>query len=188
MGNNNPTNNYNFDVNNLPDFTINRDSNVCDYIKDYVNRPNFNVNRENQNNDIPLDLPLRPPQADFPLDLPIVNTTNGNRNTTAEVGNSKSLPDFLADSGAVCTQKNDSQSSIRTPESEIERLRNELDNTRQQLNEQQRRCEVLTMELDLARSKEHDYTQNLAKALEQVESNLEKAENVLTQLKIRLLN
>lgn len=91
-----------------------------------------------------------------------------------QVGNSKSLPDFLADS-AVCSQKNETLSVPHSPESESERLRHELDMTRRQLSEQTRLCESLSRELELARNKEHEYTQNLAKALEQVEHNLEKS-------------
>lgn len=90
------------------------------------------------------------------------------------MGNSKSLPDFLTDS-AVCSQKNETLSVPHSPESESERLRHELDMTRRQLMEQTRLCESLSRELELARNKEHEYTQNLAKALEQVEHNLEKS-------------
>lgn len=91
-----------------------------------------------------------------------------------QVGNSKSLPDFLADS-AVCTQKGETISVPHSPEGEVERLRHELDITKRQLLDKNRLCECLSRELEIARNKEHDYTQNLAKALEQVENNLEKS-------------
>lgn len=91
-----------------------------------------------------------------------------------QVGNSKSLPDFLADS-AVCTQKGETLSAPHSPEAEAERLRHELDITERQLLDKTRLCECLSRELEIARNKEHEYTQNLAKALEQVENNLEKS-------------
>lgn len=90
------------------------------------------------------------------------------------MGNSKSLPDFLADS-AVCTQKGETLSVPHSPEGEFERLRQELDVMRRQLTEKTRLCDSLSRELEIARNKEHEYTQNLAKALEQVEDNLEKS-------------
>ncbi|XP_044270067.1 uncharacterized ENTR1 family protein [Tribolium madens] len=184
----NNSTNSNFNVN-LPDFTRSRDS-------ININRVNIdsshNVNRGcdiSNNLSIPLDLPMRP-QAGFPLDLPISNSPqNGNRIcVNSEVGVSKSLPDFLAD-GAVCPQNPDGP-QVESPERECERLRRELEVCRGQLVERTRQVENLTRELEIARNKEHDYTQNLAKALEQVEKNLEKsnmrtasAENTIVKLR-----
>ncbi|KAJ8930669.1 hypothetical protein NQ314_016510 [Rhamnusium bicolor] len=161
---NNP-NNYNLDINNLPDFTQSRDTR-SKFDDDLNGRDPVH----NSNKPIPLDLPIRP-QGAFPLDLPIGNPSSGSRNgpTVSEVGNSKSLPDFLADS-AVCSQKGDTLSVPHSPESESERLRHELDIMRRQLTEQTRLCECLSRELELARNKEHEYTQNIARALEQIES------------------
>lgn len=90
------------------------------------------------------------------------------------MGNSKSLPDFLADS-AVCAQKGENLSVPHSPEGEFERLRHEVDTMRRQLIEKTRLCDSLSRELEIARNKEHEYTQNLAKALERVEDNLEKS-------------
>lgn len=90
-----------------------------------------------------------------------------------KVGVSKSLPDFLAD-GAVRNQSLEGQ-SVESPERECDRLRRELEIVRGQLFEQNRRIHGLTRELESARAKEHDYTRNLAKALEQVEKSLEQS-------------
>ncbi|XP_017780329.1 PREDICTED: serologically defined colon cancer antigen 3 homolog [Nicrophorus vespilloides] len=172
--------NYNVDVNNLPDFTQrNRNTN------DLPRREN------NSAINIPLDLPVRP-QAEFPLDLPITEPQSGSRScpSVSEVGNSKSLPDFLAD-GAARTQNNDGiNNSGQSPEYDTNRLRQEMELLRQQLQIQTRRADFLSRELELARNKEHEYTQNLAKALEQVEKNLERSniraassENVIVKLR-----
>lgn len=91
-----------------------------------------------------------------------------------QVGNSKSLPDFLADS-AVCTQKGETLSVPNSPEGEVERFRHELEVTKRQLINKTRLCDCLNRQLEIARNKEHEYTQNLTKALEQVENNLEKS-------------
>lgn len=93
----------------------------------------------------------------------------------AQVGVSKSLPDFLAD-GAVRSQSNDGTSSPgQSPEWQADRLREELELNRRQLNEQIRRADNLQRELEVSRNREHEYTQNLAKTLEQVENNLERS-------------
>nr|CAI5817132.1 unnamed protein product [Callosobruchus analis] len=197
---NNPTSNYNLEMDNLPDFTPDRSSNrKCNSV-DADNLPDFtptregrsssgirNVNGNKSSDQIPLDLPIRPPDS-FPLDLPLTGSSSS-RNSTSEVGNSKSLPDFLTDS-AVCTQKGEAMSVPHSPEGELERLRHELDIVRRQLTEKNRLCESLSRELEIARNKEHEYTQNLSKALEQVESSLEKsnrraasAESTVTKLK-----
>lgn len=92
-----------------------------------------------------------------------------------QVGVSKSLPDFLAD-GAVRTQNNNNGTSAsQSPEWELDRVRQELDMCRRQLSEQVHRADNLQRELEIARNKEHEYTQNLAKTLEQVEDNLERS-------------
>ncbi|XP_056636338.1 endosome-associated-trafficking regulator 1 [Diorhabda sublineata] len=155
---NNSPDNYNGDMNNLPDFTPGR-----------INRNNGIKVESTSNKPVPLDLPIR--NQDFPLDLPLPNSgSSRNVPTASEVGNSKSLPDFLTDS-AVC----DTLSAPHSPQEQTERLRNELDITKRQLLENQRLCDNLSRELEIARNKEHEYTQNLARALEKVEDNLEKS-------------
>lgn len=158
------------DLNNLPDFTPSR-----------INRLDLNPSRSEQrsttkaNVAIPLDLPVRP-QAEFPLDLPVSELQAvGTRSCppTAEVAVSKSLPDFLAD-GAVKT-KNEGSIQGESPERDVDRLRQELESYRRQLSEQTRRADVLERELEMERNKEHEYTQNLGKMLEQVEGNLDKS-------------
>ncbi|KAI4472102.1 endosome-associated trafficking regulator 1 [Holotrichia oblita] len=162
------------DLNNLPDFTT----------PSRINRLDLNTSRgERRTNQsksippIPLDLPVRP-QAEFPLDLPVSELQAvGTRSCppSAEVAVSKSLPDFLAD-GAVRT-KNENVLPGQSPERErdVDRLRQELELCRRQLLEQTRRADLLQRELEIARNKEHEYTQNLGKALEQVEENLDKS-------------
>lgn len=54
-------------------------------------------------------------------------------------------------------------------------MRQELDVCKRQLNEQIRRSDNLQHELDMARNREHEYTQNLARTLEQVEDNLKRS-------------
>ncbi|KAJ8975711.1 hypothetical protein NQ317_018985 [Molorchus minor] len=182
---NNSSNNYNLNVANLPDFAHSGDNR-----SKYKDGCSAHEGGNNVGMPIPLDLPIRP-QGSFPLDLPIGNIAGGSRNSTSsgEVGNSKSLPDFLTDS-AVCSQKGDNVSASHSPESESERLRHELELTKRQLGEQTQLCECLSRELEIARNKEHEYTQNLAKALGQVEDSLQKsnrravsAENTVLKLK-----
>lgn len=158
------------DLNNLPDFTT----------PSRLNTSRSSDRRTNQSKSIPpipLDLPVRP-QAEFPLDLPVSELqVVGTRSCppSAEVAVSKSLPDFLAD-GAVRT-KNENAVPGQSPERErdVDRLRQELELCRRQLLEQTRRADLLQRELEIARNKEHEYTQNLGKALEQVEENLDKS-------------
>ncbi|CAH1155630.1 unnamed protein product [Phaedon cochleariae] len=186
----NPSNNnYKLEINNLPDFTPTRGK-----------RNSYSDTRNSKDRDtedveirtVPLDLPIRS-QGAFPLDLPVNSSagSSGPRNglTVSEVGNSKSLPDFLTDS-AVCSQISETLSVPHSPEGEVERLRHELEITKSQLEDKSRLCECLSRELEIARNKEHEYTQNLAKALEMVEDNLEKsnrralvAENTVLKLK-----
>lgn len=86
------------------------------------------------------------------------------------MGVSKSLPDFLSD-GAVF-QPDDNNQIGQSPEREVDRLRRELEVARRQLIESSRRSDQLQRQLDILKDREHEYTQNLAKALEQVEENL----------------
>lgn len=88
-----------------------------------------------------------------------------------QVGVSKSLPDFLSD-GAVFPQTEDNNHIGQSPERESDRLRRELEIVRRQLSEQTRRADHLQRQLDNYKEREREYTQNLAKALEQVEENL----------------
>lgn len=73
------------------------------------------------------------------------------------------------------SQSSDGTSAGQSPEWETDRLRQELELTRRQLSEQMRRADNLQRELEISRNKEHEYTQNLAKTLEQVENNLERS-------------
>lgn len=82
---------------------------------------------------------------------------------------SKSLPDFLSD-GAVFQP--DDSSIGQSPERESDRLRRELELCRRQLSETTRRADHLQRQLDHSKDREREYTQSLAKALEQVEENL----------------
>lgn len=86
------------------------------------------------------------------------------------MGVSKSLPDFLSDGAAL--QPDENGQVGQSPERESDRLRRELEIVRRQLIESNRRSENLQRQLDLSKDRERDYTQNLAKALEQVEDNL----------------
>lgn len=65
---NNSNQNFNLDINNLPDFAPSRDD----------NRLNYEASHNNELK-IPLDLPVRPPSS-FPLDLPISNSVPASRN------------------------------------------------------------------------------------------------------------
>lgn len=95
-----------------------------------------------------------------------------------KVGVSKSLPDFLAD-GAAHSQTADGTSAGQSPEWETDRLRQELELCRRHLDEQTRRADGLQRELEVARNKEHEYTQNLARTLEQVEENLKRSNVII---------
>lgn len=66
-------------------------------------------------------------------------------------------------------------SASQSPEWETDRVRQELELTRRQLSEEMRRADNLQRELEISRNKEHEYTQNLVKTLEQVENNLERS-------------
>lgn len=170
-------NNFNLDLNNLPDFAVPQGH--CSHLNGESSR---NVGRHPNN--VPLDLPVRP-SVGFPLDLPIGELhSTGSRScpTSVEVAGSKSLPDFLTD-GAVRSQANDDNQMNHSPESEIDRLR-------QQVAEQNRRFEQLQLQLDAAGNKEQEYTKNLVKALEHVEDSLDRsnqraasAENIIVKLR-----
>lgn len=77
--------------------------------------------------------------------------------------------------GAVRSQQNDSSSNVQSPEWETERLLRELEYTRRMMNEQAKRADILQRELEIARHKEQEYTQNFVKSLEQAEENLGKS-------------
>lgn len=70
------------------------------------------------------------------------------------------------------SQPEDSSAMGQSPERETDRLRRELELCRRQLAEQTRRADHLQRQLDASRDKEHEYTHNLTKAMEQVEENL----------------
>lgn len=84
------------------------------------------------------------------------------------------MPDFLTD-GAVRNQGSEEVLTGQSPESEVDRLRQQVELYKQQLCEQVRCSEQFQRQLDIARNKEHEYTKNLTKALEQVEDNLERS-------------
>ncbi|KAK4876704.1 hypothetical protein RN001_009210 [Aquatica leii] len=185
---NSKQNNYNVDMNNLPDFA------PLGHSSHLNGESSRNASRRAENPSnlvIPLDLPIGM-RVGFPLDLPIGDPQPpGSRScpTSAEVGVSKSLPDFLTD-GAVRTQANDDNQIKQTSDSETERLKHECELYREQLMEQNRRVDQLQIQLDAARNKEHEYTKNLVKALEHVEDSLDKsnqraasAENIITKLR-----
>ncbi|XP_075225462.1 lethal (3) 04053 isoform X2 [Lycorma delicatula] len=172
------------DLDNLPDFAP------------VPNNDQWNYNNSRQQADIPFDLtsgqrervndaplailPLDLPES-FPFDLP---------SASAEVGASKSLPDFLSDGPIHSDRRNDNSqitSEINSPavpavdsrhspvlQMENERLRQELDSTRRQLIDQLRRNELLESELSSLRSKEYEDTAGLEKMIEQVEDNLKR--------------
>ncbi|KAJ8944332.1 hypothetical protein NQ318_016139 [Aromia moschata] len=183
----NSSNNYNLDMNNLPDFAHSR--NNRSKFKDDLNS---HVSTNGASMSIPLDLPVRP-QGSFPLDLPIGNPPSGLRNSSTgseKKYDRRSMIEKYWDQleiQKVCQifslivqyvlKKGETMSALHSPESESERLRHELDVTKRQLAEQTRLCDCLSRELEIARNKEHEYTQNLAKALEQVEDNLERSNN-----------
>lgn len=81
----------------------------------------------------------------------------------------------MADGAVRSSQSNEGASAGQSPEWELDRLRQELDMTRRQLSEQMRRSDNLQRNLELSRKREDEYTQNLAKTLEQVENNLERS-------------
>ncbi|KAB0796082.1 hypothetical protein PPYR_10143 [Photinus pyralis] len=178
------TNNFNLDLNNLPDFAVPHGH--CSHLNGESSR---STGRHVKN--VPLDLPVRP-SVGFPLDLPIADhQPAGSRScpTSVEVAGSKSLPDFLTD-GAVRSQGSDDNQINHSPESEIDRLRVEVESYRQQLAEQNRRVEQLQLQLDAARNKEQEYTKNLVKALEHVEESLDRsnqraasAESIIAKLR-----
>ncbi|KAK9891921.1 hypothetical protein WA026_017405 [Henosepilachna vigintioctopunctata] len=173
---NEPTSNYNIGAQ-LPDFTQNS----------HNSRQDVEVNTGFENfpngNDVP---GLVRPQADFPLDLPTTlnNERLGNIN---EVAVSKSLPDFLND-GAVRSQTAENMSTNQSPERDYERLQRELELVRRQLVEQTIAGDLMKKELEGMRNQEHEYTQNLIKALEQVEDNLERSNKRAITAEATILN
>ncbi|XP_031348988.1 endosome-associated-trafficking regulator 1 isoform X2 [Photinus pyralis] len=157
------TNNFNLDLNNLPDFAV----------------PHGHCSHLNGESSRSTDLPIADHQPAGSRSCP----------TSVEVAGSKSLPDFLTD-GAVRSQGSDDNQINHSPESEIDRLRVEVESYRQQLAEQNRRVEQLQLQLDAARNKEQEYTKNLVKALEHVEESLDRsnqraasAESIIAKLR-----
>ncbi|XP_063234573.1 endosome-associated-trafficking regulator 1 [Bacillus rossius redtenbacheri] len=157
----------------------------------------------------PLDLPQEP-SGGLPFDLPLTTGGGGLVPATGsqggEPGKSKRLPDFLSDGPILSDRQDASQSSNGTSSVDMvsdssdhthqrltlenERLRRELEGSRRQLSEQARRVQVLEKELLILRSKEHEETTTLEKAIEQVEDNLKRttkravtAESTVSKLK-----
>ncbi|XP_046993277.1 uncharacterized protein LOC124605558 [Schistocerca americana] len=184
---------------------------------------------------VPLDLPnfsrnvvngtSRPlvPGDVLPFDLPLVGEASGdssvaadslstrNGASVAEVGVSKSLPDFLSDGPIHSGRHNDTEASVsltsefsrnsistpHTPEGQLqrlqlenERLQREIETSRRQLLEQTRRVQTLEKELQAMQSNEAEGNASLEKAIEQVEDDLKRttrravaAENAVSRLK-----
>lgn len=73
-----PHNNYNVNVNNLPDFAPSRSSiNINRLNLDSSHDLNHSTNNNSNDISIPLDLPSRPPVGFLPLDLPINDSRPG---------------------------------------------------------------------------------------------------------------
>ncbi|KAJ9575897.1 hypothetical protein L9F63_007209 [Diploptera punctata] len=207
------------DLENLPDFTINSSNSVCE-INDNKNQRQWNEPKRTQSEVLPSDIPfdltgtttnqnlsrhVRNGMDTVPLDLPNYhrNPVDGGRENNdgtgpssmsgtrnglqiGEVGVSKSLPDFLSD-GPIhsATGANKSISGPQSPDP--------LRITRRQLADQTRRAQSLEKELFTVRSKEHEETSSLEKAVEQAEDNLKRttrravsAENTVSKLKQEL--
>ncbi|XP_018363213.1 PREDICTED: uncharacterized protein LOC108761283 isoform X2 [Trachymyrmex cornetzi] len=146
----------------------------------------------------------RPEHRGFPFDLPLpfpdsnpsINTTaRGDLPSGGETNVHKSLPDFLSD-GPI-HRSSDSEPIASMTESterrfllENERLRQQLEVSRRQLNEKIERIRSLEAELLSKKEVEHEETVHLEKAMEQVEDNLKRstkravnAESTVTSLK-----
>lgn len=87
------------------------------------------------------------------------------------MGNSKSLPDFLAD-GAVCSQAGECSPSVSSPGNELQMLRQDLDVTRRQYAEQLQICESLNRQLERRKKNDQDIVEKFTKSLQFVEENL----------------
>ncbi|XP_018336118.1 serologically defined colon cancer antigen 3 homolog [Agrilus planipennis] len=175
LGKDSSKNSYSLDLNNLPGFNSSRSSiNInrlhCNSSQNFHPR----INNSPTNFSVPLDLPGGP-QAGFPLDLPISQDSQPSSSrscpASTEAGVTKSLPDFLAD-GAVRTQVNHEESNNHSHDRE---LHHEIEFYQTQLAEQTRRANQLQRELDAVRSREHEYSENLSKALEKSERNLKRS-------------
>ncbi|KAK3911910.1 Endosome-associated-trafficking regulator 1 [Frankliniella fusca] len=217
------------DLDNLPDFTVNKDLSNGPSLGARPRHPNYNnYNRRrerSQNNSmegVPLDLPSisSPPSAldlpsagVLPFDLPLVrdggasNVPGNNSSSSSPVqpSVSKSLPDFLSDGpirgghlppadvtaeASTVAQNHSSDDRFQT---ENERLRAEMEMLRRQNSELSRRVSSLQSEVRTLRTKEHEDTLTMEKALEQAEENLQRtmkravnAENMVTKLKQEL--
>lgn len=148
----------------------------------------------------------RPERKGFPLDLPFPDS-NPSISTIArddppsggEASVHKSLPDFLSD-GPIHNRSSDSEPTANMAEStetrlllENERLRQQLEVSRRQLNEKMERIRSLETELLSKKEVEHEETVHLEKAMEQVEDNLKRstkravnAESTVTSLKKKI--
>uniref|UniRef100_A0A0C9QZ13 Endosome-associated-trafficking regulator 1 n=1 Tax=Fopius arisanus TaxID=64838 RepID=A0A0C9QZ13_9HYME len=141
----------------------------------------------------------------FPLDLPLNQELNGPINPpgiaqpAGDASIPNSLPDFLSDGPIrnrvapqqeVSTASNLTEPLDRRLLLEIDLLRHDLQMSRRQNNEQNRRIQVLEAELSSRRAVDHEETVHLEKAMEQVEDNLKRstrravnAESAVTVLK-----
>ncbi|XP_017759254.1 PREDICTED: uncharacterized protein LOC108550116 isoform X2 [Eufriesea mexicana] len=155
-----------------------------------------------------------PEPLEFLLDLPIstaepdsesnVSVRDCPHSGTSEANVPKSLPDFLNDgpihnrttlsteSGSI---PNSTESTERRLLLENERLRQELDLARKQINEKSEKIELLKSELSSKREVEHEEAIHLEKAMEQVEDNLKRstrravnAESIISSLKKEIIS
>ncbi|KAK2588241.1 hypothetical protein KPH14_004271 [Odynerus spinipes] len=159
-------------------------------------------------NDI-VDSKKRSDSVGFPFDLPLPlaepessnNVVTRDCTPTTDSNVPKLLPDFLND-GPIHSRTNlsndigsNSQSDMAESAErrlllENDRLRQELDIARRQINEKSIRIQLLETELTSRREVDHEETVHLEKAVEQVEDNLKRstrralsAENTVTSLK-----
>ncbi|XP_015119876.1 uncharacterized protein LOC107043083 [Diachasma alloeum] len=151
------------------------------------------------------DSPVMLEPMAFPLDLPLNQEPNGPVNPSGipqpsgDASIPNSLPDFLSDGpirNRVAPQPEVSAALNRTEPLdrrlllEIDHLRHDLEMSRRQNNEQNRRIQALEAELSSRRAVDHEETVHLEKAMEQVEDNLKRstrravnAESAVTVLK-----
>lgn len=156
-----------------------------------------------------VDSKKRSDSVGFPFDLPLPlaelessnNVVTRDCTPTTDSNVPKSLPDFLND-GPIHNRNNlsndvgpNSQSDMAESAErrlllENDRLRQELDIARRQINEKSIRIQLLETELASKREVDHEETVHLEKAVEQVEDNLKRstkralnAENTVTSLK-----
>ncbi|OAD55786.1 Serologically defined colon cancer antigen 3 like protein [Eufriesea mexicana] len=206
------------DVDNLPDFTLNsieqwqtrlrneskksESSASCDLSFDLTESLDKTTTQRTQS--VPkflLDLPISTAEPDSESNVSVRDCPHSG---TSEANVPKSLPDFLNDgpihnrttlsteSGSI---PNSTESTERRLLLENERLRQELDLARKQINEKSEKIELLKSELSSKREVEHEEAIHLEKAMEQVEDNLKRstrravnAESIISSLKKEIIS